>query len=198
MNTKTPITPRAQKGFGVLLCLLLSACASTSTSTSQQTTVTTSSVPSERYAQLKEVDPEARDALFSLLQDADQAYQKGDWLLAARHYEALTQKVPQDAYAWFRLGNVRLQQGHLDNAIRAYEASLQRDPLQAKPHYNIATVRLMQAQQALLTLQQQMHANDPGQADIDWRTQVLQSLLYRPVLETRSPMAGLIQQSDNR
>ena len=94
------------------------------------------------------VKPSSED-VFAQVHRADAAYALGHWDEAARGYRAVIARVPKDAYAWFRLGNVRLQQGRYAAAIEAYQAARAQEPGWAKVYYNLSTVYLLQAQAML-------------------------------------------------
>ena len=64
-------------------------------------------------------------------QEAAQAYVSGNYGTALSDYRQLTQMVPENADAWFRLGNVYSRIGQLDNAVAAYEKTLQYSPRHA-------------------------------------------------------------------
>ncbi len=114
--------------------------------------------------------------VFDQVAQADRAYEQEQWQEAEQHYLAVIKQVPNDAYAWFRLGNVYMRQERLSNAIAMYQEALQRDPKQAKPYFNMATVHLLQAHQAL----GEAHKRLPPvqQARVSERMQELETLLY--------------------
>lgn len=152
-----------------LACLLLSACVSN--------------------PQKPQLD------VFVVLEKADKAYARGDWLEAEIAYQELTERVPDDAYAWLRLGNVRLQQGRIDAAIVAYETSLRQDQKQAQPYYNLATVYMLKAKQALQQARLYLLPADPGQQLITERLSQLEALTSRNMAEGASPGQGLRNQT---
>ena len=114
--------------------------------------------------------------LFDILNRADAAYSEGNWLEAEMFYQQLIQKVPDDAYAWLRVGNARLQTGKINGAISAYLASINHDPNQSKPYYNLSTAYMIQAQRALETAKQKMQSHDPGLAYVEQRIQDIRTL----------------------
>ena len=118
------------------------------------------------------------DDVFALSERADRAYREGRWIDAARHYGELTERVPRDAYAWFRLGNVRAQQGAFDRAIHAYERSLERDAERPKPWFNLSTAYLLNAQRAMTRAWSAMRPGDPARAMIERRLAVLNDLMH--------------------
>lgn len=114
--------------------------------------------------------------LFDFLHRADTAYSEGNWLEAEMFYQQLIEKVPDDAYAWLRVGNARLQTGKINGAIKAYLMSVNHDPHQSKPYYNLSTAYMIQAQRALETAKQKMQAHDPGIAIVEERIQDIRAL----------------------
>lgn len=136
--------------------------------------------------------------VFELVQRADRAYAQGSWMEAERYYQQVIARAPQDAYAWFRLGNTRLRQGALPAAIAAYEAALRRGAEPAKPRYNLATAYLLQAEQSLRAALTELPADSPGRGVISRRLGQLKALVYTPVEEVRSPGSGLIEAPSGR
>lgn len=120
----------------------------------------------------------SRHRVFELVKDADKAYEQGYWPKAEQGYRAVIDKAPDDAYAWFRLGNVQLQQGRHTGAIEAYQAVLAREPAWTKAYYNLSTAYLLQAQSILEAGTQ--HASRQQQAVLDKRRVYLESVLYTP------------------
>lgn len=92
---------------------------------------------------------------------ANQAYASGDIRQAADLYEAVVAAMPNDADAWFRLGNARFRLQKLDDAGAAYERAIKIKPDHAQALYNLGVVRLKQAQAALIA---SARAGDPSDA----------------------------------
>ena len=124
--------------------------------------------------------PDARggEDVFRLSAKADRAYRESRWIEAARRYAELTERVPADAYAWFRLGNTHAQQGDYARAIRAYESSLERDAAQPKPWFNLSTAYLLHAQVAMGRARERLGPDDPARAMIDARLAGLNALVH--------------------
>ena len=131
-------------------------------------------------------DTRTNKELFDALKKADTAYSEGNWLGAEQYYQQLIDKVPNDAYAWMRLGNTRLQQGLLKAAIVAYQESILHDPDQSKSYYNLSTAYMLQAQQALEQAQQKLQSYDPGLILISQRIRGLQELSTANSVQTAS------------
>lgn len=135
-------------------------------------------------------ESKANTQLFEVLKKADAAYSEANWLAAEQYYQQLIDKVPDDAYAWMRLGNTRLQQGRLKAAIIAYQESLRHDPEQPKPYYNLSTAYMLQAQQALEQARLKLQPQDPG------LVLVTQRILGLQELTTSNAIEGTTQKSD--
>jgi len=129
-------------------------------------------------ASLEASAPDGGPDVFVLSAAADRAYRESRWLEAARGYAELTEAVPGDAYAWFRLGNTHARQGDYGRAIDAYETSLERDGAQPKPWFNLATAHLLHAQVALLRARERLRADDPARTMIDARLDGLRALVH--------------------
>lgn len=136
------------------------------------------------------------DDPFNITEQADRAYERGDWLVAEKHYKELTRKVPQDAYGWTRLGNIRLRQNKFEGAVHAYRAAVERDPEASRAHYNLATAHLLLARDALQNAQKNLPLNDNGARLIKEKLGHFDALIYEPIIEATSPNKGLIRQRD--
>ncbi len=124
-----------------------------------------------------------RDAsgdLFQQVAAADQAYAEGRLGDAERGYRAVIARVPKDAYAWFRLGNVQLRQGQYTAAIESYRAVLAREPGWEKAYYNLSTAYLMAARAVLVSgLSHVRH--DTAEARLGTRLEAVDRLIYEAV-----------------
>ena len=116
--------------------------------------------------------------VFALSERADRAYREARWIDAARHYGELTDRVPQDAWAWFRLGNTFARQGDFERAVHAYERSLERDAAQPKPWFNLSTAHLLRAQAAMTRAWSAMRPGDPARPMIERRLAALADLMH--------------------
>ena len=118
------------------------------------------------------------DDVFDLSALADKSYQESRWIDAARQYQQLTEQVPQDAYAWFRLGNTYAQQGLYGRAIHSYEESIERNPEQPKPWFNLSTAYLLNAQIAMRKAWGKLRPGDPARQLIEQRLDLLKELVH--------------------
>lgn len=94
-------------------------------------------------------------------QAANRAYASGDIRQAADLYESVVVATPEDADAWYRLGNARFRLARLDDAGLAYEHAIKLRPDHAQALYNLGVVRLKQAQAAMVA---SARAGEPGDA----------------------------------
>lgn len=149
----------AARLFSVLACTLLFGCATLSQSGNGSS-----------------------DAM-SLLTRGDAAYRQGDWPLAEQYFRELTQRMPTDALARFKLGNTLVQQHRLEEGAKAYVEALQRDPASAKAANNLATVYLMLAQESLEVALRNLPAGDSSTALLALRRQQIHQIAEIPVEE---------------
>lgn len=173
LNTLTYYAKRCSKSVGLLMLVLLSACATT-----PNTPATSQSSEFNKSGQKADV--------FNLVAKADTAYNEGRWLEAEQAYLQLTSQVPDDYYAWFRLANVQLRQGRIDNAVVAYKQAAKRNPNQPKAFYNLATAHLFEALASLHQAKQRMRPGDPGLRVVAIRIHQLEQLIHQPLDETIS------------
>ncbi|MEE9321487.1 MAG: tetratricopeptide repeat protein [Granulosicoccus sp.] len=121
------------------------------------------------------------DEMFKLSSIADNAYRESRWIDAVRYYQRLTEQVPGDSYAWFRLGNTYSQQGAFDQAIHAYETSLENNKYQPKPWFNLSTAYLLNAQVAMQQAWQTLRTDDPARGMIEKRLRLLGELIHNRI-----------------
>ena len=134
--------------------------------------------------------------LFSTLDKANAAYAEGNWLEAEIYYQQLVDDVPEDAFAWNRIGNARLQTGNVKAAIAAYKKSLEHDSKQSKPYYNLSTAYLIEAQRALEEARNNMQSHDPGLEIVIRRMKELRKLSSRD--NRREKFTNVSQGQSNR
>jgi len=134
-----------------------------------------STLPSDTAA--ASLSGESADRLFVLVGQADAAYKQRQWDDASTLYQEVLSLVPEDPYAWFRLGNTLTQTGQYYKAIFAFETSLKHGPLQTKPWFNLSTAHLLGAQLATLRALASMDENDLARAGMQHRLNTLSLLL---------------------
>lgn len=135
----------------------------------------------------------AKTKSITLLEMADKAYEQGRWAEAEQHYLAITKAVPTDFYAWFRLGNTRLQQGNLESAIHAYQLSIQRDQNQAKTHHNLAESYLILAYLSLQRAYDLSADNSYDRKVIVQKRKKLHPIIYKRIKDLPSPAQRFIR-----
>ena len=156
----------ARLALPLLLAAALQSCA-----------ITSSGDASNRSAGHSAASSRQSQQLFLDINQADAAYQAGRWKEASVHYRGVLEKMPQDPYAWFRLGNSLTRQGQYSHAIQAFEASLRHDARQTKPWFNLSTAHLLGAQLATLKAWEVMAQDDPSREAIQFRLDALTQLL---------------------
>lgn len=179
-------TCRVLDSRGTVLAALLGLVALSACATTTITTGTVSGLPDRAG------DEVWSDDIFELSAAADLAYRESRWLEAARLYGTLTESVPEDPYAWFRLGNTYAQQGAFDRAITAYEASLARNVEQPKPWFNLSTAYLLSAQAAMKRSWEALRPGDPARLMIEQRLTLLDALMHDRIEDSPSH-TGLVR-----
>ncbi len=133
--------------------------------------------------------PRKPNALIAQMARADQAYQQGHWLQAEQGYQAVVQAVPEDHYAWFRLGNTMLRQGRVETAIVHYHRAIENNPDEPKAHYNLGIAYLINALESMERSYRAMRERDPGRDIVYDRMMEVQRLIGQP-LEIESAGIG--------
>lgn len=90
------------------------------------------------------VRPDA-DNLLDLRREAASLYQDKEYAAAMPLYLQLVERVPNDAVAWFRVGNIHARQNQPEKAIEAYQRAVLLDPTLSRAWHNIGIIRLRQA-----------------------------------------------------
>jgi tetratricopeptide (TPR) repeat protein len=119
----------------------------------------------------------SQPALYQIMNQADRAYASGDWMQASNGYRAVIEQIPNDPYAWFRMGNSLTQLGQYAQATVAYETSLAADSSQFKAWFNLSTTHLLNAKVVTLNALRSIGMNDPSRDDVVRRLDVLSALL---------------------
>ena len=127
------------------------------------------------------------DTAQDMLQTADAAYERKDWIAAEMGYRALAERIPEDAYAFIRWGNTLARQGRLDEAAAVYQEALIRDGTLAKTHYNLALVRLLQAEAALTAASNNLPRGDPMATHAAKLLTHVKRITHLPTREPTSP-----------
>ena len=69
------------------------------------------------------------DEVYGLAAEADE---EQNWGASEKHYRTLTQKAPEEAEPWFKLGNIYARTLRIELAIQFYREALVRDPRNVK------------------------------------------------------------------
>jgi tetratricopeptide (TPR) repeat protein len=109
--------------------------------------------------------------------EADNAYNSEDWVQASNSYREVIETIPNDAYAWFRMGNALTQLGQYAQAVVAYETSLAADNGQFKAWFNLSTTHLLNAKVVTLNALRSIGMNDPSRKQVERRLDILTALL---------------------
>jgi len=155
--------------------------------------------PAELVKAIEEIttEPEPKEELpgfdaFELSSLADNAYNREDWALAEKYYRRLISQVPQDAYGYFRLGNVLMQYAKVDGAINAYNQAIKREPTHIRALKNRSLAYLLSAEINLeSTVKILKEQNDSASDGYLIALGNLQRLNVMPLNETVSPVEGL-------
>lgn len=84
---------------------------------------------------------------FRILDQAEKAYERGDYGEAARQYEMLRESKPDSDELHLNIGNSRYKSGKMEEAIKAFDEIKSEDPsFKAKKLYNMGNVKMKQGQ----------------------------------------------------
>ena len=125
---------------------------------------------------------------FVLVAKADKAYGQSDWKTAEQAYRVVIAKVPNDGYAYFRLGNTLAKQYHFDDAVKAYQEALLRDEKKTKIYNNLAMIHLLQAQSTLSAGLKTIPARDGNAAQVKHMLWQLKKITRVNLQEIKSPV----------
>ena len=128
--------------------------------------------------------------VLDLIGTADQAYQQGKWNKAEKAYLAVIAKVPNDAYAYFRLGNSLARQLRYDEAAHAYSKSLSYDANKTKVYHNLAMIHLLQAETTLTAELKSIPENDGNAAQVKHMLWQLKKITRVSLKEIQSPVSN--------
>jgi tetratricopeptide (TPR) repeat protein len=92
---------------------------------------------------------------------ADKSYQAGEYQVALKQYEKLTEVAPSDADVWFRLGNTYSRMDRTQEAVKAYREAVLRDPHFAKAWYNAGFNQLRASAQTFSEALKYLPPDDP-------------------------------------
>lgn len=101
------------------------------------------------------------EAMLTMQDHALRAYDQGDDAKAESLYLGIIKQTPEDAEAWFRLGNLYARSERPDNAAEAYQRALLLNPNDERAWYNLGIVRQRQAHAAFIQTWQLTSDSDP-------------------------------------
>lgn len=99
--------------------------------------------------------------LGELYMESLRAYSAGDLAKAEYGLEEITERVPSESQAWFKLGNIYAQTQRPRLAVEAYQEALLRNPDLGKAWYNMGVVQLRQAANSFVSLTRHVPETDP-------------------------------------
>ena len=126
---------------------------------------------------INSVSNSSHNSAYKQLAQADAAYDSENWLQASTLYKEIVNIIPNDAYAWFRLGNSLTQLGQYGSAVNAYETSLSADNGQFKAWFNLSTTHLLSAKVVTLNALRSLGLDDPSRTNVKRRLDILTALL---------------------
>ena len=115
-----------------------------------------------KFDSANELEPEQNlEELIKLKQNAQAAYQNNDWEQSVEYYGSLSQRIPNDAEIWFRLGNTYARLNKHGEALQSYQQALSRDSNNSKVWHNMGIIQLKLATQTFVQMQEHITAGDP-------------------------------------
>jgi Tfp pilus assembly protein PilF len=135
----------------VILCCLVSGCATTACIPDVVQVVPTMTWPEKEGHVLQ----------------AEQYIAARNYPLAIIHYESVVEAYPYEALAWFRLGTVYLRTEQVFQAQKAFERTLILDPDLKKAQANLALIYLKQFRVAALQAVDSNQISDANKAALN-------------------------------
>ena len=96
-----------------------------------------------------------------LQQVADTAYDNEIWEDVIKYYSKLTNKTPDNARAWYRIGNAYAHLNQTKSAIDAYQTALTINPNDTMILHNMGIIQLQESTKTFITLKEYTNNNDP-------------------------------------
>ena len=90
------------------------------------------------------------EEFLKMQREAQAAFDSGENARAEVLYKGLVRAMPNDAEAWFRLGNLYARSDNAEQAVEAYLRCLSLNGNDARAWHNLGVVRLRQAWASLL------------------------------------------------
>jgi Flp pilus assembly protein TadD len=111
--------------------------------------------------------PSGQGDVYAMRREAQVAYAGNQDERAEKLLLGLTRSAPNDAEAWFYLGNLYARSSRPDKAADAYQKALMLGGGDAKTWHNIGVVRLREAWAAFIQAYSLAPAGDPLQAKLE-------------------------------
>jgi tetratricopeptide (TPR) repeat protein len=105
--------------------------------------------------------PEGQEDLYSLRREAQEAYSGNQNVRAEMLLLGLLRAVPNDAEAWFYLGNLYARTSRPDEAVKAYQKSLMLNRSEPRAWHNLGVVRLRESWAAFIQAHDLAPADHP-------------------------------------
>ncbi|OGB27464.1 MAG: hypothetical protein A3I66_06150 [Burkholderiales bacterium RIFCSPLOWO2_02_FULL_57_36] len=105
--------------------------------------------------------------LYDMRRDAQVAYAGGQDERAEKLLIGLTRAVPNDAEAWFYLGNLYARTNRPEQATEAYQKSLMLNSGDVRAWHNIGVVRVREAWAAFIQAHHLAQPDDPLHAKLE-------------------------------
>lgn len=125
--------------------------------------------------------------LYQMRRDAQMAYADEQNDRAEKLLLGVTRAVPNDAEAWFYLGNLYARTERPDEAVQAYQKALMLNGADAKAWHNLGVVRLRAAWAAFIQAFNTVPENDPLRPRIEALIGAMEKLPLDGLSRTAKP-----------
>lgn len=105
--------------------------------------------------------PAKTEDLYALRRDAQEAYAGNQDARAEKLLLGLLRDVPNDAEAWFYLGNLYARTNRPDEAVNAYQKALMLNRADPRPWHNLGVVKLRESWAAFIQAHALTKPDDP-------------------------------------
>lgn len=131
--------------------------------------------------------PMERDDLYELRREAQLAYAGSEDARAEKLLLGLVRAVPNDAEAWFYLGNLYARSKRPEEAINAYQKTLMLDRRDPRAWHNMGVVRLREAWAAFIQAHEVATPGDPLHAKLEAVIKAMESIPLEGLNRTAPP-----------
>lgn len=120
--------------------------------------------------------------------EAGAAYEAEDYAAAAEGFIDYLQRRPDDAEAWFRLGNAQAQLGRLEAAESALRQALALEPGMARARHNLGLVQIQLGVTAVLMARRDLpEVDDPAARTMEYLACLMETFMGYPRPQTCEP-----------